>query len=299
MTLFIIALLLIAALGYLAQTTGLCMVRGVNEAVSGKPLFLLAILFSGVFAWVSILIAHVLDIPIPFISYDVSILAVIGGFLFGLGAAFNNGCGVSTISRLARGHSQMLTTIVGWLIGWLLFTNFIPALQPANFQISPMWHYGFLFILSIVIVLLVSRFNKNNKKIWLGMLTIGLMASIVFFYEPKWTPSGLLNGISKSLWNNDSAQWPSTERFILIAGLIGGMVAAALHTRSFKLSLSTWKGYLKHLSAGILMGIGAVTASGGNDSQLLLALPSCSPAGVTTVIFILLGIYLGRRIVNE
>ncbi len=32
MSLFIAALLLVAAIGYLAQTTGLCMVRGVGEA---------------------------------------------------------------------------------------------------------------------------------------------------------------------------------------------------------------------------------------------------------------------------
>ena len=296
MTLFIVALILIATLGYLAQTTGLCMVRGVNEAAAGQPLFLLAILFSGAFAWVSILIAYLMELPIPFISYDVTILAVVGGLLFGLGAAFNNGCGVSTISRLARGHSQMLITILGWLIGWLLFTNFIPALQPVHFQMAPEWHYSGLFILSILILFFLTRLNKYNRKIWAGMLAIGLMASVVFFYEPKWTPSGLLNGVSRSLWNSDSAQWPSSERFMLIVALIGGMVVAALKTRSFKLVFSNWRGYLKHLFAGILMGIGAVIASGGNDTQLLLALPSFSPAGITTVMFILVGIYFGRKV---
>lgn len=296
MTLFIIALLLIAALGYLAQTTGLCMVRGVNEAVSGKPLFLLAILFSGAFSWASILIAHLINHPVPFVSYDVTVLAAIGGLLFGLGAAFNSGCGVSTISKLARGQLAMLATIVGWLVGWVLFTNFIPAMQYARFQIPPVWHYGGLFILSIVILFFVSRFNKSDKKIWVGMLAIGLMASIVFLYEPRWTPSGLLKDVSLSLWKGDRDLWPAIERFILIASLIGGMAVAALRTRSFKLVLSSWRVFSRHLFAGILMGIGAVVAGGGNDSQLLLALPSFSPAGVTTVIAILLGIYLGRKI---
>ena len=76
------------------------MVRGVNEAASGRPLFLLAILFSGSFSWVSIFIAHLMELPTPFISYHVTALALAGGLLFGLGAAFNNGCGVSTISKL-------------------------------------------------------------------------------------------------------------------------------------------------------------------------------------------------------
>ena len=83
---------------------------------------------------------------------------------------------------------------------------------------------------------------------------------------------------------------------MLIAALICGMVTAALYTRSFKLELSSWQVYSKHLFAGILMGIGAVIAGGGNDSQLLLALPSFSPAGITTIVAILVGIYLGKKL---
>ena len=45
------------------------------------------------------------------------------------------------------------------------------------------------------------------------------------------------------------------------------------------------------------MGVGAAIASGGNDSQLLLSLPSLSPAGVATVLSMLVGIYTGRKIV--
>jgi len=46
------------------------------------------------------------------------------------------------------------------------------------------------------------------------------------------------------------------------------------------------------------MGIGAAIASGGNDSQLLLGLPSLSPAGVTTIFFMLCGIALVKRFVK-
>ncbi len=53
MALLLGALILIMLLGNLAQTTGLCMVRGVNEWLNGNPIFLLAILLSGVWAWVA------------------------------------------------------------------------------------------------------------------------------------------------------------------------------------------------------------------------------------------------------
>ncbi|MEE8056266.1 MAG: YeeE/YedE thiosulfate transporter family protein [Pseudomonadales bacterium] len=297
MTLFIVALVLIATLGYLAQTTGLCMVRGVNEAASGKPLFLLAIVFSGAFAWVSVLIARLLELPVPFISYEITAMAVAGGLLFGLGAAFNNGCGVSTISKLARGQSAMLATIIGWLAGWVLLATFMPDQQRAHFQIPSEWHYGGLFVLSLVILLLVSRLNQSDKKIWASMMAIGLMAGIVFLYEPKWTPSGLLKDVSLALWHHAQGRWPSAERLILIAALVGGMAMAALWTQSFKFELSGWRVFLRHLFVGILMGVGAAIASGGNDSQLLLALPALSPAGGVVVLSMLIGIYFGKKII--
>lgn len=298
MTLFIVAFLLIATLGYLAQTVGLCMVRGVNEAQAGKPLFLLAILFSGSFAWVSVLIAHLAGLPVPFISHEVSILAVIGGLLFGLGASFNNGCGVSTISKLACGNISMLATIIGWLVGWVLLSTFISAQQPAKFQLPVQWHYGGLFVLSLVIVVMMTRLSKVDRRIWITMLLIGVMATTAFLYEPKWTPSGLLKDLSLAVWHRDSSRWPSVERFVLLGALVGGMLLAAVYSRSFSLSLAGSRALLKHLFAGVLMGLGAAVASGGNDSQLLLALPALSSAGGVTVASMLMGIYLGRKLVS-
>ena len=45
--------------------------------------------------------------------------------------------------------------------------------------------------------------------------------------------------------------------------------------------------------AGTFMGIGASLALGGNDTQLLLALPALSPAGMVTVLGMLVGIWSG------
>ncbi|MEH6626558.1 MAG: YeeE/YedE thiosulfate transporter family protein [Motiliproteus sp.] len=296
MTIFLVVLLCIGLIGYLAQTTGLCMVRGVNEAVTGKPLFLLAILFSGVFSWVSVLSAQLLDLPIPFASYEVGLWAVFGGFLFGLGAALNNGCGVSTISKLARGQLGMLATVSGWLLGWLLLTLWAPERRALEIAIPEEIHYGILVVLSILIMIGLVFLSPSNRKIWLGMLTIGLLAGFAFLYEPKWTPSGLLKDISYSTWNGDHAIWPSTERFLIIIALIAGMIIAAVRTRSFVFNIPRWHVFVMHLFAGVLMGIGAAIASGGNDSQLLLALPALSPAGLVTVLAMLGGIYAGRKI---
>jgi uncharacterized BrkB/YihY/UPF0761 family membrane protein len=74
MTIFIGVLLLIFLLGYLAQTTGLCTVRGVTEWKNGVPGFLIAILANGVLAWVAVVTGCYLDLPLQFKVYEPRIL---------------------------------------------------------------------------------------------------------------------------------------------------------------------------------------------------------------------------------
>jgi len=74
------------------------------------------------------------------------------------------------------------------------------------------------------------------------------------------------------------------------------MLLAAWSTNKFFHVPLNFKRWVEHLFAGTLMGIGASLAIGGNDSQLLLALPAFSPAGFGAVAGILLGIWLGLYI---
>ncbi|QFI39254.1 hypothetical protein FR932_16055 [Moritella marina ATCC 15381] len=294
-----ITLILIACLGYLAQTTGLCMVKGVNQAVKGKPMFLLAILLSGTFSWLPLLIVDFtaeLDIQT---SHQANWFSAFGGLLFGLGAAANHGCGVSTVSRLARGEMVMLATVIGWLLGWILLAKFIDEVESDIYIQSQQIHFMVLILLSLLLIITLFCFNKANRTLWLSMLSIGMMASVVFLYERHWAPSGLLKDISLFVWYGNGQEWPSAERFLLILSLILGMLIAAITTRSFVFKGMTIALLIKHLLAGTLMGIGAVLASGGNDTQLLLALPAFSPAGLIAVIFMLLGIYLGGAVIKS
>jgi uncharacterized membrane protein YedE/YeeE len=50
-------------------------------------------------------------------GWAVSRMAMLGGFLFGVGAALNGGCAFSTIGRLCEGKMRMLLTLVGFLGG--------------------------------------------------------------------------------------------------------------------------------------------------------------------------------------
>lgn len=294
--LFTIVLICICLLGYLAQTTGLCMVRGINEWKAGNKEFLLAILFSGILAWVAILFAHYADIPLKFRTYQISGWFIFGGLLFGIGTAFNQGCGVSTLGKLARGDSNMIATIIGWLIGWTILAHWQPKIEVMKNPLPDNITYLLLMIGSLALIIWTFFGNKQRKILWFSMMGIGLLAGFIFLYEPKWPPSGLLNQLSSALIDSKVKSWPALEQYLLFIALLIGMFIAAWRTNKFLFVPSNFKRWIEHLFAGTLMGIGSSLAIGGNDSQLLLALPAFSPAGFGAVTGILLGIWLGLLI---
>ncbi|MCW8348394.1 YeeE/YedE family protein [Vibrio sp. ZSDZ65] len=294
----LLSLLFIAVIGFLAQTTGLCMVRGVKEATGGKPIFLISILLSGAFVWLAVGAAYLLGQPVRLDSYYPTLLSAVGGLIFGLGAAFNGGCGVSTISRFARGKIMMFATMLGWLVSWLLFADLLSGHMVKAYVISPVLHMGILIILSALLLVVAFKSEAKIRKLWLSMLGIGVMAGLVFIYEPHWTPSSLLKSMGLSVWNGHDASWPSAERFYLFLCLVLGMVVAAVMTKSFQFEFSRLSRLFKHFLAGLLMGVGAVMASGGNDSQLLVALPALSAAGMVTTLCMVIGIFIGLKLQN-
>ncbi|WP_394151518.1 YeeE/YedE thiosulfate transporter family protein [Vibrio maritimus] len=292
----LLSIVFIAILGCLAQTTGLCMVRGVKEMLAGKPLFLVSILFSGTFVWGALLVSSAFSYPINMPSYYPTYITALGGLIFGLGAAFNSGCGVSTISRLARGQLVMLATILGWLVSWFAFSNLFSGSTGESYEVTTFQQLVFLSLVSIPLIAIALRSEQATKKLWFSMLTIGFMGGLVFIYEPHWTPSGLFKSMGLSLWDADNAQWPRIERFMLFAALVLAMIVTALLTKSFQLEMIRLVSLFKHFAAGLFMGVGAVLAGGGNDTQLLVALPALSLAGFVAIGFIVLGIVVGVKV---
>nr|WP_192867692.1 YeeE/YedE thiosulfate transporter family protein [Thaumasiovibrio occultus] len=273
------------------------MVKGVKEAISGKPVFLISILLSGSFMWVAIAATYLLEQPVSSNSHLPTMHSVFGGFAFGIGAAFNGGCGVSTISRFARGQVMMTATMLGWLVSWLLFAELLTGYSGKGYTVLPTVHLVSLASISMILLIVAFKSDANARKLWLSMLGIGVMGGMVFIYEPHWTPSGLLKSMALSVWNGDLGGWPRVERFYLFLCLVLGMAVAAIATKSFHIERVIKLKLLKHFLAGLFMGLGAVMAVGGNDTQLLVALPALSAAGIVTVASMVIGIYLGITII--
>lgn len=283
-----------AVIGYLAQRTGLCMIRGVMELRAGRPTLLLAMLFCGIGVWAFVPIANYWLIDIPHVRYEWHVLFLIGGLIFGLGTAANGGCSVSTMSRLARGDLHMLATIGGWVVGWYVWV----ALNPANSHIvrigtTPMSYIIAEVLLWIAVTLWALKSSAASRRLWLLIMSIGLLSGLLFLLQPYWSPSDMVQHLANAVLHDESKAWPGTERYLIVLALLTGMLVAAWIGHSFALKRLSLKLILMHLLAGTAMGIGASMVMGGNDLQLLLTLPAASPAALITVLGMLTGIYLG------
>ncbi|MGF1703957.1 YeeE/YedE family protein [Photobacterium makurazakiensis] len=293
---YILPIFLATLVGYLTQRTGLCMVRGVHELLAKRPAFLITILCCGFWYWLVTPFStdQLLDLSID--RYQISFHFILGGFMFGFGAAINKGCSISTISKLAKGHYHMLLTVMGWLIGWFTLTSMSLNLEYNKIQATTSPSLLHLALLLIVGFILFYRVNSAKRPLLLGIIFFGITASILTYLVPNWSPSQLLKDISAATLHMQEGKWPSIQRFLIITGLIVGMAAGAKKRLSITQFEIRFNQLVTHLIAGIIMGVGASLALGGNDSQLLIALPAISPAGAITVLFIVLGIASGMML---
>ncbi|EMP56917.1 hypothetical protein MSNKSG1_03370 [Marinobacter santoriniensis NKSG1] len=290
----VIALTIAAVIGYTAQVTGLCMVRGVSDWIKGRRLRLTAILMAGF--WIYLFT--------PLMDYqNHSFLAVypfhwsipLGGFVFGLGAAINGACSISTATRLSSGDLRMVLTMQGWLAGWvvLIMADVEPDLRRTTYQLGFLpWFAVATLVLASILVYWKFRYRW---RMWSGIMLAGISAGCLFLYEPAWSPSDFVRDAGLNLMTGTSPS-PSFLRALILLSMLLGMTAGAWHFGRFRWVLPAGGEIGKHLGSGLLMGIGSALALGGNDFQLLLALPALSPASLSALAAMLAGIWLGARL---
>ena len=115
-----VALLCAILIGFAAHRASLCNVRAVAEIASTGTAHMLWSLFQAVL-WMAMLTGTlVLGFglqPQPALVRTPVAWAIAGGWLFGVGAAVNGGCSLSTLHRLADGELGMLATLAAFAFG--------------------------------------------------------------------------------------------------------------------------------------------------------------------------------------
>ncbi|QEM83205.2 MULTISPECIES: YeeE/YedE thiosulfate transporter family protein [Halomonas] len=288
-------LLLAALLGILAQRTGLCMVKSVQRLRTRQPGLLIVILGCGVWFWLATPVFTDTPWSKGITRYASTWPFALGGGLFGIAAAFNQGCTLSTLTALSRGHYHMLATMAGWVLGWWWLGWLSPVIEYQSLggaHPPPWWLIG---IAAVGSVLIIWRLAPSHRRIYAGVMVFGATAGVLGIMEPSWSPSQLIEQVSTRVLTG-RLPWPDMQRVLISIALVAGMILAATPRVSWRQYQSGPTRWAKHLLAGSVMGVGSALALGGNDSQLLLALPSGSPAAALALASMIAGIWLGLAI---
>lgn len=308
----LLALLLVAGMGFVTHRASLCAVRAVMEMMTSGSAYMLAS-FGKAVLWVvtisgSLIVLLSID-PQPVYQRLPFWAALLGGALFGVGAAINGGCSFSTLQRLADGELGMLVSLAGMFLGFAVTSHGLNelatsiALQPIETE-WPWQHswgkalLGALWLWAIWELLRLWRAHPSEKALLDRLLAdryrlssaaavLGIGGGILYAVQGAWTYTNFLRGEAAS-WVS-TAPPPSAQAPLLLA-LIFGMLFSSWQRGTIRPRLPNLRDLPYNLTGGLLMGMGGTLVPGGNDTLLLAAMPSFSGRACAIFIALLAGV---------
>jgi hypothetical protein len=308
---YTISLPLAVLLGFAVHRAGLCTVRTVAEIFSTRRAYMMVTMLKTVLWVMAVSVPIFLFLPdaaAPNRSYAITTAAIIGGFMFGVGAAVNGGCAFSTLSHLANGNLWMLTTIFGFCIGVAGLSIMIPMIEPGQaltpllFKAPKPLIFTVLAILWLFLCWEIFRLWKSRAKgnSWIHMflsryyrlstagLVLGFSGGLLYVLHGSWTYTNALKRQVQSLWL--PIEKPVIINLLLFLALFCGMLLSAWQRGSLKLRWRRIQTWPRHFIGGTFMGAAAVLIPGGNDALMLKSLPGLSPHAIPAFVALLFGV---------
>ncbi|MGE8153030.1 YeeE/YedE thiosulfate transporter family protein [Pseudomonas vancouverensis] len=290
----LIALLLSFLIGWVSQRMGMCLVKAMGQLLKRRPTLLVSLVSCGLFGLLLAPLYAVFGVMQPLYIPEVGYGSLVGGgLLFGLASVLNDGCSVGTLTKLASGNLNKAFTILGWVLGIVLWHQ-LNMLTEHRVQQMPMitsGQYWLLIGIVLGILLFLIRVHRD-KDLVLSSLLLGALTGALYTFQPQWTPSAFFYDLSRLFWTTGDPSL-TAPRVAVFAMLLLGMLGYTLHRRTFSYQRFDLMKAGQHLLAGVLMGTGASMMLGGNDSQILLVFPTLTWIGAVPLGSIVLGILLG------
>jgi uncharacterized protein len=315
MTLLILAVALALVLGFASHRASVCTVRAVAEIMSSRRAYMLASVGKSVL-WVW-------AISFPFFwlvpsagsginGWSLTGMALAGAFLFGLGAAINGGCAYSTMARFVDGDGRMLAAILGFAVGVFAFVLLVdagslprPTQAPALVSTLLPWSA----VIATLVVLwglyeairiwrsrdtgqrLVDLLLAPRYRLSTAAFLIGVPGALLFVFYGAFGYTATFDLLIEGALG--ARGWPPTVRWILLVAVLAGMLASTLQRGSFRIDWRPRRAWLTNIAGGILMGLGAALAPGGNDAIVLYGIPTLSPYALPAYGALIAGVALG------
>ena len=290
----LISLLLAFLIGWVSQRMGMCLVNAIGLLLKRRPTLFVSLVSCGLFGLLLAPLYALSGVSQPLFIPEVGYLSLVGGgLLFGLASVLNDGCSVGTLTKLASGNLNKVFTILGWVLGIVLWhhLNMLPEHRALQMPMITSRHYWLLIGIVLLILLFLIRIH-GDKHLVLSSLLLGALTSALYTFEPLWTPSVFFYDLSQ-LFRGAGDTSLTTPRVTVFAMLMLGMLCYTLHRRTFNYQRFAATTAARHLLAGVLMGTGASMMLGGNDSQILLVFPTLTWVGAVPLVSIVLGILVG------
>ena len=316
----ILACALAATLGFATHRASVCTVRAVAEVISSRTGYMLASIGKSMLWVTAVTIPAILLMPsvgANLLGWPLTGAAVLGGFVFGIGAAINGGCAFSTMARLVDGEGGMLVAIVALALGILCFVTLVdwhwlerPVPTPALASSLSAW----ASIMALA-VLLWSVYEA--VRLWRACPTDSWVRDLVLAPQYRLSSAAMLIGLASAVifliygsasytvtvqqviegWHGTRG-FPATERWALLLALVAGMLLSTVQRGSFRMDWRPRRIWLRNLCGGLLMGFGVALTPGGNDALVLYSIPSLSPHALPAFLTMMPGIALGLLVMR-
>lgn len=315
LALLLLAIVLGGILGFAAHRASICTVRAVAEVMtSRRAAMFVSVGKSWLWVWV---------VTIPFLwlfpaaaagvnGWQLTAMAVTGGFLFGLGAALNGACAYSTMARFVDGEGAMFAAIAGFALGAVVFALLVgwqwlprPSRVPALLESALAWALplaiGFVLWAAYEAIRLwrtrppdqrlVELILARRYRLSTAAMLIGLSGALLFLAFGPFGYTATFELIVESTLGTSAP--PATIRWVLLVAVLAGMLVSTIQRNSLRIDWRPRSAWLKNFGGGTLMGFGSALAPGGNDALVIYGIPTLSPYALPTYLALGLGVVLG------
>ena len=281
MLVLVAALVLLA--GYATQRGSVCAVRATHELVlERKASRYVGFLFCAACGLLVMAMGEVLGRPVfaQYTGLPLSLGAVVGGAIVGVGAYINGRCAFGTVAELGSGRLSRLATLLGFIAGTVLGDRAHMDIADLPALSSPLLAWPTPAALAIATAatalfgLWLARLSRpNSPPEWTplrAMAVIGLGNGLLLVLARSWPYTSLLMQLARG--GVDGLARGATMAAVFVLGAVaGGLV------RGCELQTGTMRDWLLALAGGTVMGTGAVLVPGGNDAMLLVGVPLLLP----------------------
>ena len=309
--------------GILAESSQLCLLGGMREARDGKSQRRLAsygiAVLAALAATQALVAAGLLDLSASVYLATVTALpaVVIGGLLFGFGAALTRGCAGRLTILAATGNLRALLVVV--VLGLVAYATMRGILAPVRLPIediakpakayadlgSSLGANGRFIIAALASLASLALLRRAGWKLGLAAIAIGLTIAAGWFASARLGDDGfdklqpwsaafvapIGNGLQYLLTFTGSK---INFGIAFAGGVLGGAFVSALIGGRLKLqSFETPRQTLRYLAGASLMGFGGILALGCTTGQGMSGIATLAPASFVALAAIATGMWAG------